>query len=99
MPWWCIVILSSIVGLNSKGLISTICSGFICGSLPWTLVLIYSYYSGVHLLIHRVSGIFGMEGLWGATLVTVTVGGIVGALGALCSYSFRIAFKDQLIRE
>ena len=99
MPWWFIAILSSIVGLKSKALLSTIFSGFICGALPWSIVLIYSYHSGMHLLIHRVSGIFGMEGIMGAALVTIAVGGLIGSLGALCSYTFTIAFKNQLIRE
>jgi len=99
MPWWFIVVLSSIVGLKSKGLLSTVFSGFICGALPWTLVLIYSYNSGVDLLIHRVSGIFGMDGITGAALVTIAVGGLIGSLGSLCSYTFTVAFKDQLIKE
>ena len=99
MPWWFIVVLSSIVGLKSKGLLSTVFSGFLCGSLHWTLVLIYSYNSGMDLLIHRVSGIFGMDGITGEALVTIAVGGLIGSLGSLCSYTFTVAFKDQLIKE
>ncbi len=99
MPWWFIAILASTVGLKSRGLLSTIVGGFLCGALPWTLVLVYSYYSGMHILIHRVSGIFGMEGIMGAALATIAVGGLIGTLGALCSYTFTSAFKDQLISE
>ena len=99
MPWWSLAILSSIAGLTSKGFFTSIVNGFLCGSLPWVSILIYNYYTGAELLIHRVSGVIGMDGLTGALFATTTIGGAIGAMGALCSYTFKIAFKDQLIKE
>jgi len=99
MPWWAIAILSSVAGLTSRGLFTSIANGFLCGALPWISILIYKYYNGADLLIYRVSGIIGMDGLSGALLATLFIGGSVGAMGALCSYTFKVAFKDQLIRE
>ena len=99
MPWWVVAILASIAGFTSKGLFTSIINGFLCGSLPWASILIYKYYTGAELLVHRVSGVVGMEGLTGALLSTIVIGGAVGAMGALCSYTFKVAFKDQLIKE
>jgi hypothetical protein len=99
MPWWFISILASMAGFTSKGALTSIANGFLCGSIPWVSTLLYHYYTGSQLLIHRVSGIIGMENLSGALFATVLIGGVVGAMGALCSYTFKVAFKDQLIRE
>lgn len=99
MPWWFVAILASMTGLTSKRVLTSIINGFLCGSIPWVTILLYRYYSGAELLVHRVSGIIGMDGLSGALLATAIIGGAMGAMGALCSYTFKIAFKDQLIRE
>ena len=99
MPWWFVAILASMTGLTSKRFFTSIINGFLCGSIPWVTILLYRYYSGAELLVHRVSGIIGMDGLSGALLTTAIIGGVMGAMGALCSYTFKIAFKDQLIRE
>ena len=99
MPWWFVAILASMADLTSKRFFTSIINGFLCGSIPWVTILLYRYYSGAELLVHRVSGIIGMDGLSGALLATAIIGGAMGAMGALCSYTFKIAFKDQLIRE
>jgi hypothetical protein len=94
MPWWFISILGSMAGLTSKRVHTSIANGFLCGSIPWVFILVYYHYTGSQLLIHRVSGIIGMENLSGALLATIFIGGVVGAMGALCSYTFKNAFKN-----
>ena len=39
-----------------------------------------------------------MEGLIGALLATIVIGGLTAGMGALCSYLFKNAFKDQLTK-
>ena len=98
MPWWFIAVTGTIVGLSSKGVFSSFFGGFLCGAIPWTAMLIFKYYTGADLLIIRVSGMLGMEGLLGALLATVAIGGLTAAMGSLCSYTFKSAFKDQLTK-
>ena len=98
MPWWFIAITGTIVGFSSKGIFSSFFSGFLCGAIPWSTILIYKYLSGADILIGRVSGMLGMEGLIGALLATVVIGGLTAGMGALCSYLFKNAFKDQLTK-
>ena len=99
LPWWFIAVLSTIIGFNSKRMLQSIVAGFVCGALPWVSILIYNYYNGAELLIGRVSGIISMDGLLGAFMATVVVGGITGCLGSLSAFTFKLAFKDQLIKE
>ena len=97
LPWWMIVITSSIAGLLSKGWFSSILNGFLCGSLPWVTMFLYRYNFGAELLVNRISAMIGVEHWSGALFATLMIGGICGILGSLCSYSFRKAFRDQLI--
>ena len=99
LPWWFIAILSTIIGYNSKGVFQSIIAGFMCGFLPWISILVYNYYNGAELIIGRVSGIFSMDGLLGAFIATLLIGGITGLLGSLSGFTFKQAFKDQLIKE
>ena len=99
LPWWFIAVLSTIIGYNSKGLFQSIIAGFACGALPWVSILVFNYYNGAELLIGRVSGIISMDGLLGAFIATILIGGITGLLGSLSAFTFRLAFKDQLIKE
>ena len=99
LPWWFIAVLTTIIGFNSKGIFQSIIAGFACGALAWGSILIYNYYNGAELLIGRVSGIISMDGLLGAFMATVLVGGITGFLGSLSAFTFKLAFKDQLIKE
>ena len=99
LPWWFIAVLSTIIGYNSKGLFQSIIAGFACGALPWVSILVFNYYNGAELLIGRVSGIISIDGLLGAFIATILIGGITGLLGSLSAFTFRLAFKDQLIKE
>ena len=99
LPWWFIAVLSTIIGYNSKGIFQSIIAGFACGALPWISIIVYNYYNGAELLIGRVSGIISMDGLLGAFIATILIGGITGLLGSLSAFTFRLAFKDQLIKE
>ena len=99
LPWWFIAVLSTIIGYNSKGVFQSIIAGFVFGALPWVSILVYNYYNGAELLIGRVSGIISMDGLLGAFIATLLIGGITGLLGSLSAFTFKLAFKDQLIKE
>ena len=99
LPWWFIAILSIFIGYNSKGVFQSIMAGFICGFLPWIFILVYNYYNGAEIIIGRVSGIFSMDGLIGAFIATLLIGGITGLLGSLSGFTFKQAFQDQLIKE
>ena len=98
MPWWFLAITGTIVGFSSRSILSSFFSGFLCGAIPWTTILIYKYFSSADILIGRVSGMLGMEGLIGTLLATIAIGGLTGGMGALCSYLFKNAFKDQLTK-
>ena len=67
--------------------------------LPWIFILVYNYYNGAEIIIGRVSGIFSMDGLIGAFIATLLIGGITGLLGSLSGFTFKQAFQDQLIKE
>ena len=57
LPWWFVVITSSMAGLISKNYITSILNGFLCGALPWLLMFIYKLNAGGELLITRVSSL------------------------------------------
>ena len=99
LPWWFIAILSIFIGYNSKGVFQSIMAGFIFGFLPWIFILVYNYYNGAEIIIGRVSGFFSMDGLIGAFIATLLIGGITGLLGSLSGFTFKQAFQDQLIKE
>ena len=99
LPWWFIAILSTFIGYNSKGVFQSIMAGFIFGFLPWIFILVYNYYNGAEIIIGRVSGFFSMDGLIGAFIATLLIGGITGLLGSLSGFTFKQAFQDQLIKE
>tara|TARA_S200000501_G_scaffold115147_1_gene108144 strand:+ start:41501 stop:41623 length:123 start_codon:yes stop_codon:yes gene_type:complete len=40
-----------------------------------------------------------MDGLFGSFIATLLIGGITGLLGSLSAFTFKLAFKDQLIKE
>ena len=99
LPWWFIAVLSTFIGYNSKGVFQSIMAGFACGALPWVFILVYNYYNGAEILISRVSGFFSMDGLIGAFIATLLIGGITGLLGSLSGFTFKKAFQNQLIKE
>ena len=96
LPWWMIVITSSMAGLISKSLFTSLLNGFLCGALPWFTVFLYKFYTGGELLITKISSMIGFENWIGAMIITIIIGGLSGILGSLCSYTFKRAFKDQL---
>ena len=97
LPWWMIVVTSSMAGLISRGILTSLANGFICGATPWAVMFLYRYNFGADILINRVSSMLGVEHMSGALIATILVGGVCGALGSLCSYTFKKAFRDQLI--
>ena len=106
LPSWFIAITSSMIGLISKSLIRSIGNGFLCGSIPWLLTALYKYFFGASILMDRVGKMFpfegwplGLDGWIGALLVTAVIGGILGAMGGVCGYLFKDAFKNQLIKS
>ena len=99
LPWWAVYVMGSAIGLVSKSCIKSLGNGFLCGSIPWTVASLYGYYNGAELLMTRVSGMLGFEGWIYALLVSLTIGGVAGSLGAVTGYSFKKAFKDQLSSE
>ena len=96
LPWWFVVITSSMAGLISKNFFTSLLNGFLCGALPWLTIFLYRLYTGGELLITRVSSMIGIEHWAGAMLATVIIGGVSGVLGSLCAYTFKRAFRDQL---
>ena len=96
LPWWSVIITSSMIGLISKGPFTSLLNGFLCGAIPWTAVFLYRFYTGGELLIGKVSLMMGINHWSGALAVTIIIGGICGLLGSMCAYTFKIAFKDQL---
>ena len=99
LPWWAVSFMGSAVGFVSKSYIKSLGNGFLCGSIPWTVAALYSYINGAELLMTRVSSMLGFEGWVFALLVSLAIGGVAGALGAVTGYSFKRAFKDQLSSE
>tara|TARA_B100001250_G_C19637854_1_gene716820 strand:- start:536 stop:883 length:348 start_codon:yes stop_codon:yes gene_type:complete len=99
LPWWFVVITSSMAGLISKSYLSSILNGFLCGALPWLVMFLYKLYNGGELITNRVSAMIGFEHWIGAMIVTILIGGICGLLGGLCAYNFKKAFKNQLRSE
>jgi|TARA_B110000263_G_scaffold64162_1_gene55363 hypothetical protein len=99
LPWWFVVITSSMAGLISKNYLTSILNGFLCGALPWLAMFTYKLYTGGELIITRVSSMIGFEHWAGAMIVTIVIGGFCGLLGSLCAYSFKKAFKNQLINS
>ena len=96
LPWWFVVVTSSMAGLVSRSYITSILNGFLCGALPWLTMFIYKLYTGGELLITRVSFMIGFEHWAGAMIATILIGGFCGLMGSVCAYSFKKAFKDQL---
>ena len=96
LPWWFVVITSSMAGLISKSFLTSLLNGFLCGALPWLTIFIYRLYTGGELLITRVSSMIGFEHWIGAMIVTLIIGGFSGIMGSICAYTFKKAFKDQL---
>ena len=96
LPWWFVVITSSMAGLISRSYLSSIINGFLCGALPWLTIFIYKLYTGGELIITKVSSMIGFEHWSGAMIATIAIGGLCGLMGSLCAYSFKKAFKDQL---
>jgi hypothetical protein len=97
LPWWFVVITSSMAGLISRNYLTSILNGFMCGTLPWLAMFIYKLYTGGELIITRVSSMIGFEHWAGAMIATIVIGGFCGLMGSLCAYSFKKAFRDQLI--
>tara|TARA_Y100000996_G_scaffold156110_1_gene120252 strand:+ start:838 stop:1185 length:348 start_codon:yes stop_codon:yes gene_type:complete len=95
LPWWFVVVTSSMVGLISRSYLTSLLNGFLCGALPWLTMFFYKFYTGGELIITRVSAMIGFEHWTGAMIVTILIGGFCGLLGSLCAYSFKKAFKDQ----
>jgi len=93
LPWWFLVITSSMAGLISKNYITSILNGFLCGALPWLVMFIYKLNAGGELLITRVSSMIGFEHWAGAMIATIVIGGLSGLMGSLCAYTFKKAFK------
>tara|TARA_B100001123_G_scaffold13627_1_gene15642 strand:- start:153 stop:500 length:348 start_codon:yes stop_codon:yes gene_type:complete len=96
LPWWFIVVTSSMAGLISKNYVTSILNGFACGSSPWAVMFIYKLYMGGELIIVRVSSMIGFDHWIGAFCATFVIGGICGIMGSICAFSFKIAFDDQL---
>ena len=96
LPWWFVVVTSSMAALISKNYITSILNGFLCGSLPWMTLFFYKLYTGGELLITRVSSMIGFEHWVGAMVTTLVIAGFSGVMGSLCAYSFKKAFKNQL---
>lgn len=99
LPWWAVSVMGSAIGFVSKSYIKSLGNGFLCGSIPWTVSALYSYYNGAELLMTRVSGMLGFESWIYALLASLVIGGIAGSLGAISGYSFKKAFRNQLRSE
>ena len=50
--------------------------------------------SGADILIERVAQMIGVANWIGLLALTALIGGLIGSLGSLCSFSFKKAFRD-----
>ena len=94
LPWWAVTITASMAGFLSRDYLGSAFSGFLCGLIPWSFAFLYMKISGADILIERVAQMIGVSNWIGLLTLTALIGGLIGSLGALCSFSFRRAFRD-----
>ena len=89
-PWWTAVIASFLISfiISSKGLSSFI-GGFLGISMLWFAMAAFIDIKTGSILTEKVADIFSLPNSWLLIIVTLTIGGFAGGLGALTGSHLR----------
>lgn len=96
MPWWMIAVSAFVVSVNHKlkpkdGFIS----GFFGIAFMWLAVSLWRDIPNEHILSNRMAGLLGLPNGWLFMLVTIIIGGLVGALAGWSGGMMNKAFRKE----
>lgn len=95
-PWWWPAVVCSLVGFwRPKSFSRATFAGFVGTSLGWLVPTLFQDIQNQHILSKKIALLFHLPSYLGVHVVTLLIGGLLGALAAWAGFALRQKLRPQ----
>ena len=96
LPWWAALIPAFFIGAwLLENSLSAFITGFLAVGFAWGLQALYIHISNEAILSSRIAEMMQVGSPYMVLLFTFLIGAVLGALGVITGYYFKVMFRKK----